>query len=62
MTQLSAIKKVTISANDFYWRSASKLSGASSFKGLGTASPQSSLMGIYNGALIYINMNINDLT
>jgi hypothetical protein len=61
MTQLSAIEKVTISANDFYWRSAFKLSGASSFKGLGTASPQSLPMEIYNGALICMIMNINDI-
>jgi hypothetical protein len=40
MTQLSAIEKVTISANDFYWGSAFKLSGAPSFKGLGTARPK----------------------
>jgi hypothetical protein len=60
MTQLLAIEKVTISAND-YWRSAFKLSGAASFKGLGTARPQSSPMGIYNGALICMIMNINDL-
>jgi hypothetical protein len=39
VTQLSAIEKVTISADDFYWRSAFKLSSAPSFKGLGTASP-----------------------
>jgi hypothetical protein len=59
MTQLSAIEKVTISANDFYWRaSAFKLSGAPSFKGLGTARPQSSPMGIYNGALICMIVNI----
>jgi hypothetical protein len=61
MTQLSAIEKVTISANDFYWGSAFHLSGASSFKGLGTADPQSSPMGIYNGALICMMMNINEL-
>ncbi len=40
---MSAIKKTTIAANGFYWRSALKLSGAPSFKGLGTADPQSSL-------------------
>ena len=61
MTPLSAIEKVTISANDFYWGSALKLSGAPSFKGVGTADPQSSPMGIYNGALICMMMNINDL-
>jgi hypothetical protein len=61
MTQLSAVEKVTISANDFYWGSAFKLSGAPSFKGLGTARPQNSPMGIYNGALICMIMNINDL-
>jgi hypothetical protein len=61
MMQLSAIEKVTISADDFYWRSAFKLSGAPSFKGLGTSRPQSSPMGIYNGALICMIMNINNL-
>jgi hypothetical protein len=61
MTQLSAIEKVTISANDFYWLMAFKLSSALSFKGSGTACAQSSPMGIYNGALICMIMNINDL-
>jgi hypothetical protein len=61
VTHLSEIEKVTISANDFYWGSALKLSGAPSFKGVGTASPQSSPMGIYNGALIRMMTNINDL-
>jgi hypothetical protein len=61
MTQLSAIEKPTISANDFYWRTAPNVSGGSGFKGVGTADPQSSPMGIYNGALICIIMNINDL-
>ena len=60
MTKLSAIEKVTISENDFYWGSAFHLSGVPSFKGLGTADPQSSPMGIYNGALICIIMNINE--
>jgi hypothetical protein len=61
MTQLSAIEKPTISANDFYWRTAPNVSGGSGFKGVGTADPQSSPMGIYNGALLCIIMNINDL-
>jgi hypothetical protein len=45
MTQLSAIEKPTISANDFYWRTAPNVSGGSGFKGVGTADPQSSPMG-----------------
>ncbi len=61
MTQLSAIEKVTISANDFYWGSAFQLYGAPGFKGLGTADPQSSSMGIYNGAFMCMIMNINEL-
>jgi hypothetical protein len=36
MTQLSAIEKPTISANDFYWRTAPNVSGGSGFKGVGT--------------------------
>ncbi len=43
---VSAIKKATSAANGFYWRSALKLSDAISFKGLETADPQSSPMGI----------------
>jgi hypothetical protein len=61
MTQLSAIEKPTISENDFYWRTAANISGGSGFKGVGTADPQSSPMGIYNGALICMTMHINEL-
>jgi hypothetical protein len=59
MTQLSPIEKPTFSANDFYWRTPPNICGSSGFKGVGTADPQSSPMGIYNGALICIIMNIN---
>ncbi len=61
MMQLLATDKVTISANDLYWRNAFQLSGAPSFKGLRRANPQSSPLGIYNGALICMIMNINEL-
>jgi hypothetical protein len=57
MTQLSP----TISANDFYWRTAPNIPGGSGFNGVGTADPQSSHMGIYSGTLICITMHINEL-
>jgi hypothetical protein len=61
MTQLSPIEKPTISTNDFYWRTAPNISGGSGFKGVGTAGPQSSPMGIYSGTLICRTMHINEL-
>jgi hypothetical protein len=61
MTQLSPIEKPTISANDFYWRTAPNISGVSGFKGVGTADPQSSPMRIYSGTLICMTMHINEL-
>jgi hypothetical protein len=50
-----------LEANDFYWGSAFKLSGAPSFKGLRTARAETSPTEIDNEALICMIMNINDL-
>ena len=47
MTWMSAIAKLTILANDFYWRTASTVSGPSGFRGLGMADPQSISMHEY---------------
>lgn len=49
-----------LEAKDFYWGSAFKLSGTPSFKGLGTARPETWTVEIDNGALICMIMNIND--
>jgi hypothetical protein len=45
MTQLSAIEKPTISANDFYWRTAPNICGRRDVIGWGGEDPQSLLMG-----------------
>jgi hypothetical protein len=45
MTQLSAIEKPTISANDFYWRTAANICGRRDVIGWGGEDPQSLLMG-----------------
>ncbi len=61
MTQLSTIEMPIISAKDFYCGSVLELSGAPSLKGLGMAHPQSSPKGNYNGALLCMIVNINEL-
>jgi hypothetical protein len=45
MTQLSAIEKPTISANDFYWRTAANICGSRDVIPWGGKDPQSLLMG-----------------
>jgi hypothetical protein len=45
MTQLSAIEKPTISANDFYWRTAANICGRRDVIGWGGEDPQRLLMG-----------------
>ncbi len=50
-----------ISAKDFYCGSVLELSGAPSFKCLGMAHLQSSPKGNYNGALLCMIMDINEL-
>jgi hypothetical protein len=48
MTQLSAIEKPTISANDFYWRTAANICGRRDVIGWGGEDPQSLLMGFFH--------------
>ncbi len=61
MTQLSMIEMPIISAKDFYSGSVLELSGGPSLKCLGMAHPQNSPKRNYNGALLCIIMNINEL-
>ena len=61
MTQSLAIDQTTFSENDFYWRSARTISGPPGSRDMGTADPQSSPIGLYNGALIFMTMHINEV-